>query len=44
MNYTVFHSKQITDAERRYYTAKYPTFSYKKGDMTYIVVCHGGAM
>lgn len=39
--YTVFTSKRLTDKQRKRYYAKYPTFSYKRGDKVYVVVCHG---
>uniref|UniRef100_A0AB39AJW1 Uncharacterized protein n=1 Tax=Vibrio phage P018-4 TaxID=3229728 RepID=A0AB39AJW1_9CAUD len=39
--FTVFTSKMITDKQRKHYYAKYLCFNYKRGDITYIVVCHG---
>lgn len=39
--FTVFTSKMLTDKQRKRYYAEYPTFSYKRGDITYVVVCHG---
>ncbi|BAV80990.1 hypothetical protein [Vibrio phage RYC] len=39
--YTVFGSKQITDKTLRTFRAKWPTFSYKRGDRVHHVVCHG---
>ena len=39
--FTVFTSKMISDKQRKHYYAKYPCFSYKRGDITYVVVCHG---
>jgi hypothetical protein len=40
-SYTVFTSKQLRDKQRKSYYAKYPTFSYKRGDTVFVVVCHG---
>lgn len=40
-NFTVFHSKQLTDKQRVKFNSKYCTYSYKKGDLTFVVVCHG---
>ena len=42
--HTVFTSKQLTDKQKRHYYARYCTFSYKRGDVTYVVVCHGGGL
>lgn len=42
--FTVFTTKTITDKQRKHYYAKYPCFSYKRGDITYVVVCHGGKL
>lgn len=39
--YTVFTTKTIPESTLKKYRSSYPTFSYKRGDITFVVVCHG---